>query len=42
MTETNDQMLKAEIDEIMKQVDAIMENVAQVIPEETKDQDGQE
>lgn len=42
MTETDDQTLKAEIDEIMDQVDAIMEKVAQVIPNDKKEVDGQE
>jgi hypothetical protein len=42
MTEADDQTLKAEIDEIMGQVDAIMEKVAQVIPNNKQETDGQE
>jgi hypothetical protein len=33
MTEPDDETLKTEIDEIMKQVDVIMDKVARVIPE---------
>lgn len=42
MTEADDHTLKVEIDEIMDQVDAIMEKVAQVIPNEKQETDGQE
>ncbi|XPS85636.1 uncharacterized protein Dvar_36540 [Desulfosarcina variabilis str. Montpellier] len=42
MTESDDQTLKAEIDEIMNQVDAIMEKVARVIPKDEQETDGQE
>jgi hypothetical protein len=42
MTETDDQTLKTEIDEIMDQVDAIMEKVAQVIPTDKQESNGQE
>ena len=42
MTEADDQTLKAEIDEIMDQVDAIMEKVARVIPNDKQETDGQE
>lgn len=41
MTEPDDATLKAEIDEIMNQVDAIMENVSRVIPEDNQGSDGQ-
>ena len=41
MTENDDEALKIEIDEIMSTVDSIMEKVAQVIPEEQSDTDGQ-
>ena len=41
MTENDDEALKMEIDEIMSTVDTIMEKVAQVIPEEKPEQDGQ-
>lgn len=34
MAETEDETLKAEIDDIMNRVDVIMDNVARVIPEE--------
>lgn len=42
MTEAEDQTLKDEIDQIMNQVDAIMEKVAQVIPSEKQETDNQE
>jgi len=42
MTEADDQTLKAEIDEIMDQVDAIMEKVARVIPSDNQEADGKE
>jgi hypothetical protein len=42
MTDADDQTLKAEIDEIMDQVDAIMEKVARVIPSEKQETDGRE
>ena len=35
MTETDDETLKTEIDEIMKQVDVIMDKVARVIPQDS-------
>ena len=41
MTENDDEALKIEIDEIMSTVDAIMEKVAQVIPEENSETDAQ-
>jgi len=41
MPENDDEALKVEIDEIMSMVDSIMEKVAQVIPEEKPDNDGQ-
>lgn len=42
MTEAEDKALKAEIDEIMNQVDAIMDKVARVMPDENQSSDGQE
>lgn len=42
MTELDDQALKAEIDEIMNQVEAIMEKVAQIVPQDEQKTDGQE
>ena len=42
MSERDDQALKAEIDAIMDQVDAIMEKVAQVIPTDKEEAEGQE
>ena len=42
MTDADDQTLKAEIDEIMENVDAIMEKVARVIPTDKQETDGQE
>ena len=42
MTESDDQTLKNEIDEIMNQVDAIMEKVARVSPEKNQETDDQE
>lgn len=42
MTDADDQTLKAEIDEIMDQVDAIMEKVARVIPSDKQETDGRE
>jgi hypothetical protein len=41
MTESDDETLKAEIDEIMNTVDTIMEKVARVIPENNHEADGQ-
>ncbi len=41
MTETDDEVLKAEIDEIMSMVDTIMDKVARVIPEDKQEADGQ-
>lgn len=41
MTETDDEALKMEIDEIMSTVDSIMEKVARVIPEDKPEQEGQ-
>lgn len=40
MTESDDETLKAEIDEIMSTVDTIMEKVARVIPEKNPEADG--
>ena len=37
MTETDDETLKAEIDEIMNRVDVIMDKVARTTPEEAKE-----
>ncbi len=42
MTETDDEALKTEIDEIMSKVERIMEKVARVIPEDTKETNCQE
>jgi len=42
MSEPDDETLKAEIDEIMNRVDAIMDNVARVIPESQNKTEGQE
>ena len=42
MTETDDEALKLEIDEIMSKVDMIMDKVAQFIPEDSKDTNGHE
>lgn len=42
MTEADDESLKAEIDEIMNRVDAIMDKVARVIPEDKAETDGHE
>jgi hypothetical protein len=42
MTDTDDEALKAEIDEIMNRVDAIMDNVARVLPTDSQEFDGQE
>ena len=42
MTETDDEALKAEIDEIMSRVDTIMDKVARIIPEDKKETTGQE
>ena len=42
MTNTDDEVLKAEIDEIMNRVDTIMDKVARIIPEDKKEPDGQE
>ena len=41
MTETDDEALKIEIDEIMSTVDSIMEKVARVIPEDKPEPEGQ-
>ena len=41
MTDTDDEALKAEIDEIMDTVDTIMEKVSRVMPEEDDAPDGQ-
>jgi hypothetical protein len=41
MTEADEEALKAEIDEIMQTVDAIMDKVARVMPEERQDPDNQ-
>ena len=42
MADTEDDALKVEIDEIMSTVDAIMEKVARVIPEDRTDSDGRD
>ena len=42
MTETDDETLKVEIDEIMSKVDMIMDKVARFIPEDTKETNGHE
>ena len=42
MTATDDEALKAEIDEIMSKVDKIMDKVARVIPQDTNETNGQE
>jgi hypothetical protein len=42
MTESDEEALKAEIDEIMNRVDAIMDNVARVLPEQKEKTDGGE
>lgn len=42
MTKTDDEALKAEIDEIMSRVDTIMDKVARIIPEDKKETTGQE
>ena len=41
MTETDDEALKAEIDEIMGKVDTIMDKVARIIPEDRQESEGQ-
>jgi tetrahydromethanopterin S-methyltransferase subunit G len=41
MDTTDDEVLKAEIDEIMSRVDTIMDKVARVIPEAKQEADGQ-
>lgn len=41
MTEPDDEALKREIDEIMSTVDTILDKVAQVIPEDKQEIDGQ-
>ncbi len=42
MTQIDDEVLKAEIDEIMNRVDTIMDRVARIIPEDDKETDSQE
>jgi hypothetical protein len=42
MNETDDETLKAEIDEIMNRVDTIMDKVARIIPEDENESDGGE
>jgi hypothetical protein len=42
MSETDDETLKAEIDEIMSRVDTIMDKVARIIPEDKEETDGRE
>jgi hypothetical protein len=39
MTETDEEMLKAEIDEIMNRVDTIMEKVDRIIPQDNQEND---
>ena len=41
MTETDDEALKMEIDEIMSTVDSIMEKVARVIPDDKPEAENQ-
>ncbi|MCB2146499.1 MAG: hypothetical protein KQI81_08495 [Deltaproteobacteria bacterium] len=42
MTEVDDEALKAEIEEIMSKVDTIMDNVARIIPGDTKETNDRE
>ncbi len=42
MADTEDDALKVEIDEIMSNVDAIMEKVARVIPDDQPDSEGRD
>jgi len=42
MTESDDDALKAEIDEIMSRVDIIMDKVALIIPEDKRETSSQE
>ena len=42
MTETDDEALKAEIEQIMSKVDTIMDKVARIIPGDTKETNGKE
>jgi hypothetical protein len=42
MNETDDEALKAEIEEIMSKVDTIMDKVARVIPGDSKETNGRE
>jgi hypothetical protein len=42
MTDTDDETLKLEIDEIMNRVDTIMDKVARMIPEDKEESDGGE
>lgn len=42
MTDTDDETLKLEIDEIMNRVDTIMDKVARMIPEDKEENDGGE
>lgn len=42
MSDTDDEALKSEIDEIMNRVDTIMDKVVRILPEESKEADGQE
>jgi len=42
MTETDDEALKAEIEEIMSKVDTIMDKVARIVPGDTKEANGRE
>jgi hypothetical protein len=42
MADTDDDALKVEIDEIMSNVDAIMEKVARVIPDDQPDSDSRD
>ncbi len=41
MAETDEDALKAEIDEIMQKVDTIMDKIARVIPEDEAEPDNQ-
>lgn len=42
MTETDDEALKAEIEEIMNKVDTIMDKVARMVPGDTKETNDRE
>jgi hypothetical protein len=42
MSDTDDETLKLEIDEIMNRVDTIMDKVSRMIPEDKEENDGGE